>query len=284
MEAIVIVLVKEPKFWGSWKGRVIKAIVVDNAHHWNEIRDSTGLFEKPLNKALAELFNSGYLHKRDADGTYWVTDNIYREYNEFFNKQKTVSPTKFSEEKQKDLVDWIDQWREVKNLDFSLDHKHFYLIGNHLDDISDELIRKSTNEVLIVNPFVEHCNLTKALRDTRKGGVNVRLITRPPESDSKYPEKKRQYHDILKKEGIELTYNDKVHAKIITVDRAVAIVSSMNFNSYSSGGGSWEAGLISVEESVVESVAGSILRLVEKPESKSFRRSFGSRILSKWRK
>ncbi len=48
----------------------------------------------------------------------------------------------------------------------------------------------------------------------------------------------------------------------------MAIISSMNFYSGSSGGASWEAGLISVEETVVESIVNSILELLEKPESK----------------
>jgi phosphatidylserine/phosphatidylglycerophosphate/cardiolipin synthase-like enzyme len=76
----------------------------------------------------------------------------------------------------------------------------------------------------------------------------------------------KKYHDILTQEGIMIKYNSKVHAKIITVDRFAAIVSSMNFKSHSSGGGSWEAGLISIDQLVVESIAQSILNLIEKPE------------------
>ena len=47
----------------------------------------------------------------------------------------------------------------------------------------------------------------------------------------------------------------------------MAIVSSMNFYGGSSSGASWEVGLISVEETVVESIVDSILELLEKPES-----------------
>jgi hypothetical protein len=42
----------------------------------------------------------------------------------------------------------------------------------------------------------------------------------------------------------------------------------MNFYSGSSGGASWEAGLVSMEKTVVESIVDSILGLLEKPESK----------------
>ena len=78
---------------------------------------------------------------------------------------------------------------------------------------------------------------------------------------------KQEYHKFLKKDDVNLTYNKAAHAKIIAVDRAVAIVSSMNFYGGSSSGASWEAGLISVEETVVESIVDSILELLEKPES-----------------
>jgi hypothetical protein len=44
----------------------------------------------------------------------------------------------------------------------------------------------------------------------------------------------------------------------------------MNFTTGSSGGASWEAGLVSTEETVVESVCNSILELLEKPESKDW--------------
>ena len=101
-----------------------------------------------------------------------------------------------------------------------------------------------------------------------KEGINVTLITRPPDDKKdSYKKQKQEYHATLKKEGVTLTYNKMAHAKLIVVDRAVAITSSMNFYSGSSGGASWEAGFVSMEESVVESMVSSILRLLEKPES-----------------
>ncbi len=47
----------------------------------------------------------------------------------------------------------------------------------------------------------------------------------------------------------------------------MAIVSSMNFTGLSEGGSSWEAGLVTKEDGVVESVIDSILRLIERPDS-----------------
>jgi phosphatidylserine/phosphatidylglycerophosphate/cardiolipin synthase-like enzyme len=80
-------------------------------------------------------------------------------------------------------------------------------------------------------------------------------------------EKKQEYCEFLKRDGVRVTYNNTVHAKLIVVDRTAAVTSSMNFNTRSSGGASWEAGIISTEEIVVESVANSFLRLLENLES-----------------
>jgi len=269
---------EEPRYWGSWKGRVIKAIALDGAKTWDDIRDLTGLSSKSLNKALSEMFDARVLEK--SDGVYRVSYELYKEYRDFFDRQRMSEepitkeadqkiPVKFSEEKQKDLIRWIDRWREVKRLDFSLEPKHFFLNGRHLDDLSKELISKAESEVLVVNPYVNRCDLSDTLREASSGGVEVRLITRPPD-DKKYPyrKEKKEYHATLKEEGVILTYNKKVHAKLIVVDRVVAITSSMNFYSGSSGGASWEAGLVSVEETVVESIANSVLELLERPESK----------------
>jgi phosphatidylserine/phosphatidylglycerophosphate/cardiolipin synthase-like enzyme len=72
---------------------------------------------------------------------------------------------------------------------------------------------------------------------------------------------KEEYHQKLKQEGINLVYNKETHAKPIVVDNEAAIVSSMNFYSGSSGGKTWEAGLVSIEENVVKSVANAIHKL-----------------------
>jgi len=68
---------------------------------------------------------------------------------------------------------------------------------------------------------------------------------------------KQKYHQKLKTEGISLTYKENVHAKLIVVDNVIAISSSMNFYPESSAGVSWEAGLISLDQQVVDSIVKS---------------------------
>jgi len=274
--------IKEPKYWGSWKGRIATAIALDGEQTWNELLEKTGLTEATLNKVLAEMFSDKTLQKTN-EGKYRIGPELYKEYRAFLEKkenlkdsgkEKTHMRGKFSEGRKTELVDWINQWKVVKKLDFSLEPKHFFLEGRHLDDLSKELICNATSEVLVVNPYVSDCDLSDTLWQTSSRGKKVRLVTRPPEDEKEEHRKKKQdYHTTLKKEGVLLTYNKRAHAKLIVVDRAVAIASSMNFYSGYSGGESWEAGLISIEDAVVESVVDSILNLLEKPESKELDRS-----------
>jgi phosphatidylserine/phosphatidylglycerophosphate/cardiolipin synthase-like enzyme len=261
---------EEPRYWGSWKGRVIKAISIDRVQTWAEIRDLTGLSPKSLNRVLAELFDAEVLRKED-DGSYWVSKGLYQDYVDFFAQQESdtkAAPVSISEDEQKGLVSRIDEWREFKGLDFSLKPEHFFLEGNNLYDLSIDLIQKAKKEVLVANPFVDQCDLSDKLRVVVSPGKDVILITRrPDDKNEEYRKRKDEYHDTLMNAGVKVTYNRRVHAKLMVLDRAVAIVSSMNLNSSSTGGSSWEAGIITKEDSVVEFVRDSMLNLQEKLDS-----------------
>lgn len=248
----------EPKYWNSWKGRVIKAIVAKGeAQTWSQIRDITELDEKKLNITLREMHNMKIIKKKKR-GKIWVYRVIpeyYKQYRKWMeisgenkSKQRDFEP---SHEKPKKLIEWVEKWKEVSGLDFSMDHKHFFLEGRHLDDFSKKLISHAIDEVLVVNPFVERCDMSKLLGEVSKKGIKVKVITRPPNM-------KNEYHEKLKEKQVTLTYDKNVHAKIIVVDREVTIVSSMNLYARSTGGQTWETGIISFEDEVVESVVNSV--------------------------
>jgi len=238
----------------SWQGSVIRAIIQNGSPlTWKEIQEATGLDEKSLNRALFDLQASAEVYKTEEKqqkhAKYQICANLYSKYSEFYNPRA-------------ELIRWICQWKEVKKLDFSMEHEHFFLEGRHLDDFSKELICNAKTEVQTANPFIQDCDLSNTLRDAKKRGVHVQIITRPPKD--KYPEhlkKRQEYHLRLIQEGIPLIYEEKVHAKLIVVDRAVAIVSSMNFYAESSAGVSWEVGLVSTDTKVVKSIADAFSRV-----------------------
>jgi len=158
-----------------------------------------------------------------------------------------------------EIISWINQWKDPRKLDFSLEHEQFFLEGRHLDDFSKELISHAKSEVLIVNPFIQNCDLSNTLVDAKERGINVRVITRLPDDKiQKYLEEKQEYLTKLEQKGISLVYEKNVHAKLIMVDRTVAIVSSMNFYADSSAGVTWEAGLVSLDKKVIDSIVNSL--------------------------
>lgn len=157
---------KEPTYWGSWKGRVIRAIAISRAQTWSEIREQTGLSEKSLNRVLKELYDVDAIHQ-NPKGTYWVEHDLYDQYAEYFKEQETKkekSP-KFEEKDQEDIVRYIDQWKGLKRLSFDLGNKHFFLSERHLDELSKDLIVEAKAEVLVVNPYVEKCALSDTMRE-----------------------------------------------------------------------------------------------------------------------
>ena len=232
----------------SWQGAIIRAIVQHNRPlTWKEIQDATGLDEKSMNKALRDLHISGIIYKsensNEFNGRYQIFDGLKSLCSEMYNP-KTV------------LLKWIGQWKGVKNLGFSDDSEHFFLERRYLDDFSKEVISHASYEVLIANPYIQECDLSNTIRDAKRKGIKVTIITRPPTED-KYPEyveKKRGYHLKLKKEGVAVFYDPNVHAKMIIVDQSIAIVSSMNFYAESSAGVSWEAGMVTTNANVVRTI------------------------------
>ena len=252
-------------YLGSWKGRVIKAISVDGAKTWDEIRESTGLNPKSLNIVLRELFDAGVLRKVD-DKEYKVEYHLYKKYREFYENappdEKVDVKVKFSEKLQTELIQYIDEWKNLKKIDISLKNKHFYLEERFLDDFTKELISNAKQEVLVVTPWIKDCSLSNTLRQAIKNNAIVKVITRPNKEDN-------DYHNLLRDEGVLIFYNKKVHAKIVTVDRTAAIISSMNFIVQSSGGQSWESGIVTVDHENVQSIVNSLLKIIELPETKS---------------
>jgi len=265
-------LSEEPRYWGSWKGRVIKAIAVDGARTWDEIRNRTGLSHKSMKRVFAELYSEEVLRKIESDDptTYRVTPEIYHGYRDYFDQigeDTKLEAVEIAPENQRSLASAIGEWRDWRRLSFSMKKDHFFLTGADLLELTNELVKRASREVLVVNPFVEPCTPSDVLREAA-AEKKIAFVLRPPEDPvEKYRKKKEGYIQSLRDAGIKVVSNKRVHAKVIVLDRAVAIVSSMNLDKSSTSGSSWETGLITKDDAVVEDIVNSILQLIEKPES-----------------
>ena len=230
--------ITKPKFWNSWKGRIIRAIVLDGLYTRDKILKRTRLQEEQFEQALNELFQNELLTEKH-DNRFWVNSReLCNEYRTYFKKL------------QNNLVDWVNQWRLHENVESNLNH--FFLEDRLLYELSEKLIENANVEILVSNPFVKKCHISKALKTVSKKGINVELITR---SNTKYMKE-------FSKNGISITYDESVHAKLIVVDRRIGIVSSMNYYAGSTGGELWEAGIVTIEEATVQSIIDSILKKI----------------------
>lgn len=123
-------------------------------------------------------------------------------------------------------------------------------------------MEQGKREVIIVNPFVTKSNIGDSMGKIAQSEVEMFLITREPLDDHYSAEDKIKFLTSLAKKGVKMYYNKHVHAKIVIVDRSVVIVSSLNFYPNAISGTSWEAGLVTIDDEVVDAISNSVQGLL----------------------
>jgi len=139
-----------------------------------------------------------------------------------------------------------------------------------LDSLLRDLIPLSKKEILVVNPYIQKAAICDLIAQGIKNGVDVQIVTRSPETDN-YLESRRAksvYHKTLIESGIQLFYNNNVHAKLFILDKQVLTASSMNLYSESIGGKLWEAGIVSIDPSNVKLSIKTYQQLLTDPYTK----------------
>jgi phosphatidylserine/phosphatidylglycerophosphate/cardiolipin synthase-like enzyme len=164
------------------------------------------------------------------------------------------------------LIQWLTRWVADRPVNLSVESKHFFLEGMRLEELARDVIDKAQNEILVTSPFVDSCHPATALQEAVGRSVKVKVVARRP-STSKIDAAKRECQANLRKKGVHIHYVNPLHSKIIVIDREIAIVSSMNLYSGSTGGALLEAGIVSFDKKVVDSATKYIVDLLEKPES-----------------
>ena len=255
----------EPIFWGSYKGRILKAIAVDGARTWKDLQELTGFSPPTINTVLRELFNIDAIYKT-KDNEYRVAKDIYKDYVSFFseNSKSDASPIlKVKEEDQKNIVREFQNWVSLKKL--QLADNHLFLDGSRLDGLTNHLVENVRKELLIVNPFLDKANIVNMIRERAQEGIKSRILTRSPDPS------KKEFIDNLNEYGIEVFTNDSIHAKIMIFDRGVTVVSSMNLYAYSVGGGSWEAGIATSSDVLISDILNIVNSKFDEKETKRWK-------------
>jgi hypothetical protein len=286
-----------PKYWDDWEGKIITALVLseEKSVSWETLLKQTGLTGFQLRSALATLFDAHVIAKGELETYYHLEDEkLGKEYTSYINDSSQNKSGENSESRKKtleedvraalketkragnqlsspqslDLSEWISQWRNIRGLKFSLEHKHFFLAGLDLDDFTKHVILDAKSTILVANPCLENCYLTIALEHIARKGVKVNVVTRPPILGEINYDRKQDCHALLRSSGVSVRGFDQIHSKVLVVDNKIAVVSSTNFYSGYGGGVSLEIGIVSVDEKVVDSVNQYVIELYEKTVSK----------------
>ena len=178
-------------------------------------------------------------------------------------EKSTQSPPPKSEDT---LLEWLAHWATDKPINLSMESKQFFLSGMELEELARDVIGKAQDEILVTSPYVDSCHLATALQRAVERRVKVKVIARRP-TTAKMDSLKAECQANLRKEGVVFHYINQIHSKIMVIDRKITIISSMNLYSGSTGGATFEAGIVSFEKKVVDSATEYIVELLEKPES-----------------
>jgi hypothetical protein len=229
-------------FWGTWGGRVARAIVLHDTYTKEAIQKTTNLKDEEFFQAIKALSDDNLLEEK-GNGAFWVTKELYGKCKSYY------------EILQQNLTSWVEEWRKKEGLysGFGINLTHFYLSGRLLPQFSERLITKAREEILIASPYVKRCDICDSLKVMSKKGVDIKLLTREIQF--------AQFKKELTK-SISISYDESIHSKLIVVDRRVAIVSSMNFYAGSTAGQCWEAGIVSLERDVVRPIYQSIIEKI----------------------
>ena len=241
-----------PIYWGSYKGRIIKAIALDGGRSWQDLQELTGFNPKTINSVLAELFNTDAIYKT-KDNEYRVAKDIYKQYIEFFKNggEESHETLKLKEDDQGRIKREFQSWSDFKKRTIS--DGHIFLHGGDLEGLTKHLVDNVQKELLIVSPYIDKTSIMDSIKIRAENGVKVRVLTRSPENNNK-ASSKIQFINNLVEYGVEVKINESVHAKILVFDRGVALISSMNLYAYSVGGGSWEAGIATTSPEVLNEI------------------------------
>jgi hypothetical protein len=292
----------KPRYWGTKKGEVLKSIVKSKWKTRKEILEGPGLKQPELDQVLSELISTEiisedkntYDHSRTK---YWIEDKDlffeYRDYLQGDNDSKYLSKEyreeqdrfRASVKKSEAIFNYIEEkgyensviknviWWSIKSgIKYEIFSEHFFIEGDLLDRLCKDVIDYSKSKVLVVNPFVDRCNLSDKLGDAGIREKGVTLLTRSPSTESyqNVRSSRRKYHGVLIQNGVKMMYNDRIHSKIIISDNELGIVSSMNFKSESSSGKNLEAGIVTWQKDTITSLNTYIDSLLKDYETIEF--------------
>ena len=254
---------EKPRHWNTWKGKVLRTIILDNTSTLNDIQNKSGLTQMQLKEVMDDMQHSNIIRMTIVNGKYeWqvTDDDLFRAYLSAMENQVDVveKSGKIATEQIRYHTEWIKSWFDQDDVDGSLDNLHFFLEGKPLEFITKRLMERSQNSIYIVHPFVDITGIGTTLRVAAMRGVEVLLISGNPHNNV---ERQKLYNTLMDAK-VKLYYSGTdsgaVNSKILAVDDEIAIVSSMNFTKGAEAAITWETGIVTADKKVVDSAIKAI--------------------------
>ena len=135
---------KKPRYWDSPKGQVLRAIIIDKAVTWADVKIRSGLKHGMMYEVVGELLRADVLEYSKDEGFRIFNGELYKSY-----ENATDQKVPEFKEPSREHIDWLTSWIENnEGCDATLDHHHFFLDGVSLFEITRKLIgqaRKSSS-------------------------------------------------------------------------------------------------------------------------------------------
>jgi len=159
-----------------------------------------------------------------------------------------------------DIVKSAIAWIELQEPQIILKSEQCFLEGHYLDSFIRFILTRAEKTIIAVSPFFDLSSHIQLLIKAKQTGKTAVLLTRPPTGQYS-----RKLHQTVSDKGLKLLYHKDLHAKLIVVDDLIAVVSSMNFKQRAAAGITWEAGLVTLNKEIVDSIKSSLADLDPKP-------------------
>jgi len=217
-------------------------------------------------QAFDELVKEGELFLNPS-GYYDATPQLDEDYQYYLqNWPDYLEPPYYEEDfpepeiTHHNIVKSAIAWIELQEPQIILKSEQCYLEGHYLDSFIRFILTRAEKTIIAVSPFFDLSSHVQLLIKAKQKGKTAVLLTRPPTGS--YGKK---LHQTLTDKGLKLLYHKDLHAKLIVIDDLLAVISSMNFKQRAAAGITWEAGLVTLNKEIVDSIISSLADLDPKP-------------------
>jgi hypothetical protein len=154
------------------------------------------------------------------------------------------------------------QWLQENVPRVPHDATHCFVENEDIVELEKRILPAARKQIVAVHSSIVQDDLGELLWNAALDGVEVILITCHPKGAMDGGEKSTQFHEALTNAGVDITYRNDINSDILVVDISVAVVSAPSTSGMLEAESTWQPGLVTFEQHVVDNVLSSVLRLL----------------------